>query len=81
MFRLIKNIYGRWKIKKKKNICSCITSVLSLKKMVKGILFSVLALFREVYISRGIGVDKDSQLLTCDQEVDIQRSRRLIGIS
>ena len=52
-----------------------------LKKMVKGILFSVLALFREVYISRGIGVDKDSQLLTCDQEVDIQRSRRLIGIS
>ena len=52
-----------------------------LKKMVKGILFSVLALFREVYISRGVGVDKDSQLLTCDQEVDIQRSRRLIGIS
>ena len=66
---------------KKNNICSCITSVLSLKKMVKGILLSVLALFREVYISRGIGVDKDSQLLTCDQEVDIQRSRRLIGIS
>ena len=66
---------------KKNNICSCITFVLSLKKMVKGILLSVLALFREVYISRGIGVDKDSQLLTCDQEVDIQRSRRLIGIS
>ena len=49
--------------------------------MVKGILFRVLGFFREVYISRGIGVDKDSQLLTCDQEVDIQRSRRLIGIS
>ena len=71
---------GDGKLKKKKhlqlhNIC------FELKKMVKGILFSVLALFREVYISRGIGVDKDSQLLTCDQEVDIQRSRRLIGIS
>ena len=49
--------------------------------MVKGILFSVFALFREVYLSRGIGVYKDSQLLTCDQEVDVQRSRRFIGIS
>lgn len=71
---------GDGKFKKKQhlqlhNIC------FEFKKMVKGILFSVLALFREVYISRGIGVDKDSQLLTCDQEVDIQRSRRLIGIS
>ena len=71
---------GDGKLKKQQhlqlhNIC------FELKKMVKGILFSVLALFREVYISRGIGVDKDSQLLTCDQEVDIQRSRRLIGIS
>lgn len=49
--------------------------------MVKGILFIVLGFFRKVCISRGIGVDKDSQLLTCDQEVDIQPSRRLIGIS
>ena len=31
--------------------------------MVKGILFSVLGFFREVYISRGIGVDKDSQMI------------------
>ena len=73
-------MYGRWKILKKQHL-QLHSICFGLKKVVKGILFSVLGFFRKVHISRGIGVDKDSQLLTCDQEVDIQRSRRLMGIS
>jgi len=36
---------------------------LQLHSICFGILFSVLGLFWEVYISRGIGVDNDSQLI------------------